>query len=181
MDLSEDPIHVLFKLYPWEWLLQEEFATHLLADKTAFLEPPWKMVLSTKAILPILWEMFPDHPNLLPASFRRADFSGPCVEKPFHGREGAGIRLLASGDCGTTGGEPRIWQDFSPLPKFDGRHALIGRLRQARGDRDQGRPVAHYRQHEFVRTALFCVAPGFALEAALLSPNLCDRALSPPP
>jgi len=84
------------------------------------------MVLSTKAILPILWEMFPDHPNLLPASFRRSDFSGRCVAKPFHGREGAGIRILDRGDQDKTDGEPCIWQGFAPLPKFDSRHALIG-------------------------------------------------------
>jgi glutathionylspermidine synthase len=125
-DLAEAPIHVLFKLYPWEWLLREDFATHLLADKTAFVEPPWKMVLSTKAILPILWEMFPDHPNLLPASFRREDFSGACVEKPFHGREGSGIRCLTGGEGERTDGEPCVWQAFAPLPQFDGRHALVG-------------------------------------------------------
>ena len=56
------------------------------------------MLLSNKAILPILWEMFPDHPNLLPASFDRAKHRRePCVEKPVHGREGDGIRLLGPG------------------------------------------------------------------------------------
>jgi len=125
-DLAERPIRMLFKLYPWEWLLQEEFAPHLLSDKTLFLEPPWKMVLSTKAILPILWEMHPGHPNLLPASFRRENFTGACVEKPFHGREGVGIRLLAGGDEDRTDGQPCIWQGYTPLPRFDGRHALIG-------------------------------------------------------
>lgn len=126
-DLDERPLHVLFKLYPWEWLLQEEFGRHVLADSTAFIEPPWKMILSTKAILPILWEMFPGHPNLLPASFTRADFSGPCVEKPLHGREGSGVRILPPGESAPVeGDERRIWQGFVPLPTFDGKHALIG-------------------------------------------------------
>jgi glutathionylspermidine synthase len=123
-DTAERPIRVLFKLYPWEWLLQEEFAPHLLADRTAFLEPPWKMVLSNKAILPILWEMFPDHPHLLPASFHRSDLPGACVEKTIHGREGDGVRLLAAGEAGASGA--RIWQAACPLPVFDGRHAVIG-------------------------------------------------------
>ncbi|WP_245583185.1 glutathionylspermidine synthase family protein [Oceanospirillum beijerinckii] len=32
-----------------------------------FLEPIWKTVLSNKALLLMLWQMFPYHPNLLPA------------------------------------------------------------------------------------------------------------------
>jgi len=34
-----------------------------------FIEPPWKLILSNKAILPLLWEMFPNHPNLVPAYY----------------------------------------------------------------------------------------------------------------
>src|SRR6185503_4172913 len=87
---------------------------------------PWKMVLSNKAILPILWEMFPDHPNLLPAAFRREGVPGPCVEKPVHGREGADIRLLDPEETGSGGGSDRIYQATCALPVFDGMHAVIG-------------------------------------------------------
>ena len=31
------------------------------------LEPAWKAALSNKGLLPVLWEMFEGHPNLLPA------------------------------------------------------------------------------------------------------------------
>jgi glutathionylspermidine synthase len=124
-DIAERPIEALFKLYPWEWMLQESFGAYLLTDCTAFIEPPWKMALSNKAILPILWEMFPDHPNLLPAAFARDGVPGPCVENPVHGREGAGVRLLAVGETGT-GGDDRVYQAACPLPVFDGMHAVIG-------------------------------------------------------
>jgi glutathionylspermidine synthase len=124
-DLAERPIAALFKLYPWEWLLRESFGAHLLSDCAAFIEPPWKMVLSNKAILPILWEMFPGHPNLLPAAFARDRIAGPAIEKPVHGREGAGVRLLAPGDAGT-GGDDRVYPAASPLPVYDGQHTLIG-------------------------------------------------------
>jgi glutathionylspermidine synthase len=124
-DAAERPIEALFKLYPWEWMLGEGFGEHLLTDAAAFIEPPWKMVLSNKAILPILWEMFPDHPNLLPASFERTGVPGACVEKPVHGREGADIRLLGPGEAGT-GGSDRIYQAACKLPVFDGMHAVIG-------------------------------------------------------
>ena len=33
------------------------------------IEPAWKLILGNKAILPLLWEMYPDHKNLLPAYF----------------------------------------------------------------------------------------------------------------
>src|SRR5205823_4914186 len=97
-DLAEQPIEALFKLYPWEWMLREQFGKHLRRDCAAFIEPPWKMLLSNKAILALLWEMFPGHPNLLPAAFERDRIAGPCVEKPVHGREGKDVRFLAPTD-----------------------------------------------------------------------------------
>ena len=124
-DLSERPIEALFKLYPWEWMLRERFGEHLRSDCTAFVEPPWKMVLSNKAILPLLWEMFPDHPNLLPAAFTRDGVAGTCVEKPVHGREGAGVQVLQAGEFGRGRGA-RIYQAACPPPVFDGMHAVIG-------------------------------------------------------
>ena len=124
-DLAEQPIEALFKLYPWEWMLREQFGKHLRRDCAAFIEPPWKMLLSNKAILALLWEMFPGHPNLLPAAFDRDRIAGPCVEKPVHGREGAGVRLLGAGEP-AGGGKDLIYQAACPLPVFDGQHALIG-------------------------------------------------------
>ena len=124
-DLQERPVQALFKLYPWEWLLREEFGAHLVTDCAAFIEPPWKMLLSNKAILAVLWEMFPEHPNLLPASFDREAIAGACVEKPVHGREGAGIRVISAGEMAER--RPDIlYQALQPLPRFDGMHALIG-------------------------------------------------------
>ena len=124
-DLAETQIHFLFKLYPWEWLLREDFGPHLLSDLVGIVEPPWKMVLSNKAILPVLWEMFPDHPNLLPASRDRAAIPGPCVEKPIFGREGQDVRLLRRHEP-PSAAPGRIYQALAPLPVFDGWHALIG-------------------------------------------------------
>jgi glutathionylspermidine synthase len=118
-DLSEAPIRFLFKLYPWEWLLREAFGPDLLTDAIGMVEPPWKMVLSNKAILPILGEMFPGHPNLLPAAREREAIAGACVEKPIHGREGSDIRRV--GDRETVVSRPdRIYQAAVPLPQFDG-------------------------------------------------------------
>lgn len=125
IDLADRPIARLFKLYPWEWMLDEPFAMHL-PSTTQWIEPAWKMLLSTKAILPLLWEFFPGHPNLLPASRERAAVAGPAVQKPCWGREGQGVQLLAAGQPALPSEVPCVFQATAPLPVFDGRHALVG-------------------------------------------------------
>lgn len=130
VDLEEAAIGSLFKLYPWEWMAREDFGPHLLESRTAFLEPPWKMILSNKGILPILWDLFEGHPNLLPASFSGDRFKGDFVKKPLLSREGANISITR-GDTiyenpGTYGDEGWIWQAFEPLRRFDGNHAVVG-------------------------------------------------------
>ncbi|HEX4475477.1 MAG TPA: glutathionylspermidine synthase family protein, partial [Polyangiaceae bacterium] len=66
VDLGDRPIRNLFKLYPWEGIVRDEFAPLIgRTPELRWIEPAWKMLLSTKGILPILWELFPDHPNLL--------------------------------------------------------------------------------------------------------------------
>jgi glutathionylspermidine synthase len=125
IDLADRPIDRLFKLYPWEWLLDEAFAKHIAPSRTRFIEPAWKMLLSNKAILPLLWEWFPNHPNLLPASLRREEIAGAAVAKPFWGREGEGISVLDPHQ-GAVVAPHTVYQALAPLPVFDGRHALVG-------------------------------------------------------
>lgn len=129
--LDETPIPSLFKLYPWEWLMREDFARNIPLSRTQFVEPAWKMLLSNKAILPLLWEMSPGHPNLLEASFDAAKIDGAVAAKPILGREGANVRLAQGGKTlarasGPYGDEPFVYQRLAPLPVFDGNHALIG-------------------------------------------------------
>ena len=130
VDLEEKPIDVLFKLYPWEWLVREDFGPHLLARSTRVIEPAWKMLLSNKAILPVLWEMFPEHPNLLPASFEPGKFATDYVKKPIYSREGANVSINAGGVTteapGTYGAEGFIWQAYHELPRFGANYTVIG-------------------------------------------------------
>ena len=69
----------VFKLYPWEWIVHEDFADEALKrmgdeqGQTLWIEPIWKMLWSNKGILPVLWRLYPDHPNLLPAFFEHED------------------------------------------------------------------------------------------------------------
>lgn len=120
MDVKVDN---LFKLYPWEWLCREQFSTHLLQRPARIIEPAWKMILSNKAILPVLWELFPDHPNLLPAYTEAWRISGNFVKKPLLSREGENISIYADGEVlhteGEYGHEGFIYQAYAPQPKFD--------------------------------------------------------------
>jgi glutathionylspermidine synthase len=132
VDLNNQPIRNIFKLYPYEWMIDEEFGQNLVADqlKAYWIEPSWKMILSNKAILPILWQLFPYHKNLLPAYFTRSNLKD-YVKKPLLSREGANItiveneKLVASSD-GDYGAEGYIFQELCKLPDFDGNFPVIG-------------------------------------------------------
>lgn len=120
-----------FKLYPWEWLWAEEFGTHLRHDAVQWFEPPWKMLLSNKGLLPILWELFPGHPNLLPAFESAAPLGGRYVRKPKLSREGANITWVEAGVAiaetdGDYGREGHVFQEPADLAAFDGHHAVCG-------------------------------------------------------
>ncbi|SEF81959.1 glutathionylspermidine synthase family protein [Bosea lathyri] len=135
-DGANVPIETLFKLYPWEWLFREGYASALAGSRCQFVEPPWKALLSNKGLLACLWEMEPGHPNLLPAFFegdpRCATLSARRVRKPLYSREGANITLLErdkvlAGDDGPYGAEGFILQDAaSNLFEADGNHAVLG-------------------------------------------------------
>jgi glutathionylspermidine synthase len=129
-DLDDRAISALFKLYPWEWMIREEFGQHLLGRKMRVIEPAWKMVLSNKAILPVLWEMFPEHPNLLPASFEPGRFKTDYVKKPLYSREGANVSITSGGKTleqpGEYGEEGFIWQAYHALPRFGDNYPVIG-------------------------------------------------------
>ncbi|MBS0877839.1 MULTISPECIES: glutathionylspermidine synthase family protein [unclassified Tatumella] len=132
-DLQDQVISNLFKLYPWEFMFRESFSMKLADAGVRWLEPAWKSIISNKAILPLLWEMFPGHPNLLPAWFSEDNPPLPekYVIKPLFSREGSNIRIIdqgreiASAD-GPYGEEGTIIQQYHPLPEFDGNHTVIG-------------------------------------------------------
>lgn len=133
-DLDDQIITWMFKLYPWEFMLREEYAPLLLRDKVSWLEPPWKAILSNKALMPLLWQMFPNHPNLLPSYFEdQLANSGlnRYVKKPIFAREGANVSVVVDGQTiahsdGPYGDEGFIYQAYYPLPQFDQVHTLIG-------------------------------------------------------
>ena len=132
VDLREAPMNTVMKLYPWEWIVDEEFGKRVVESqpKTLWVEPLWKMLLSNKAILAVLWEMYPGHPNLLPAFLDQPGLLTEYVRKPRLGREGANIQIVAPGyetqTSGVYGQEGYVYQAFDPLPDFDGYRPALG-------------------------------------------------------
>ncbi len=131
VDLHGRRITHCFKLYPWEWLWHESFGPHLAHDPVHFVEPAWKMLLSNKGLLPVLWELFPDHPNLLPAYESPAPLGGRYVRKPRLSREGANVTWVEAGVTleetdGDYGEEGHVYQKPAELTNFDGNHPICG-------------------------------------------------------
>lgn len=141
-------IGALFKLHPWEDAFRADFAKNLASARCLFLEPAWKALVSNKGILPVLWELFEGHPNLLASFFssevasgspayRRAVDSGQFahgrVTKPLFSREGASITIenparevLETSTNRTYDMHPTVIQAYHPLPVFDGWRPIIG-------------------------------------------------------
>ncbi len=135
VDLDNREIELAFKLYPWEWMFRDAFGAQLAKTPTRWIEPPWKAILSNKGILPLLWEMFPNHPNLLPAYFEddpdAAKLGTSFVRKPLFSREGANVALVSAGTTlveqeGPYGAEGFIRQALAPLPIFSGQYSVLG-------------------------------------------------------
>lgn len=132
-DSNEFPIRSIFKLYPWEWMVHEEFGHHILNDiqEAQWIEPSWKMLLSNKAILPILWELFPNHPVLLESYFGSPKSMTHYVKKPLLSREGANISMHVNGQTifeteGDYGTEGYIYQELATLHKEHSGFCVIG-------------------------------------------------------
>jgi glutathionylspermidine synthase len=124
-DLEDKPIRQLDKLYPWEWLVTEPFGAAIPGAKTRWIEPAWKQVLSNKRLLPLLWEMFPGHPNLLPAALDPSRLRGPVARKPQFGREGENVTLHA--DASHVLAAPGfVVQGYAPMYESECGHALLG-------------------------------------------------------
>lgn len=136
VDLDGQSIRHLFKLYPWEWLIPEPFAVHLPAAPTRWLEPAWKIVTASKGLFAAMWEMFPDHPNLLATAFRRGDLPPAArtrvVHKPLFSREGGNVSIydgheIVEATAGLYGNEGFIWQQWAPLAAAgEGCAAVLG-------------------------------------------------------
>ncbi|KAL2877487.1 hypothetical protein SGCOL_007231 [Colletotrichum sp. CLE4] len=143
-DAQGEHIDVIFKLYPWEYMVDQQFGEACFEDMenigkrdeegnyiggTVWIEPPYKLLWSNKAVFAVLWDMFKDDPRgkwLLPTYF---DNEAPAsmtsfARKPIFAREGADVVLKKDGEIlqdastGDYGAEGYIVQELAVLPEF---------------------------------------------------------------
>ena len=120
VDVDDAPVETIWKTWMWETAFADqrrdlaEEGEPVMASRrcgkarladllrtqeaVTVFEPLWKVIPSNKGILPVLWELFPDHPNLLCAEWsptealRRSGY----VRKPVVGRNGHPPRRFAA-------------------------------------------------------------------------------------
>lgn len=132
-DPSGERIGHCFKLYPWEWMADES-PDGCLAS-VVWIEPIWKLVMSNKAILAKVFELFPDSPYVLPCFLSRPE-SGVYCKKPVFAREGHNVSVVdirnweeralvreTEGDYNTGA---YVYQWYVKPTVYGGRYPIIG-------------------------------------------------------
>jgi glutathionylspermidine synthase len=100
-------IDTLFSLIPLEWLVEQHFrdgtntaaaiSEAALAHQLVWMDPAWNVVFANKGILAVLWELYPDHPLLVPAYLDGPRGMADYVTKPCQSREGANVSMVRAG------------------------------------------------------------------------------------
>lgn len=148
VDAEGERIRWVWKTWAWETALDQlreesENTTDkpatprlmdiLLRKEVMVFEPLWTIIPSNKAILPVLWELFPDHPYLLDSQYTLTEQMAQQthVVKPIAGRCGFNISIVDSDKqvMNETGGQfdrqHLIYQQYFPLPCFDNHHIQL--------------------------------------------------------
>ena len=127
-DANGNKYEYWFKLYPWEDIAvdEPELATSLTnimqAQEAIILNPAYTLLFQSKGMLTILYDMFPDSPYLLKASYEPLE-DIKQVEKSVFGREGANTRILDSKGLelektdGPYGNYKKVYQEYVDFPK----------------------------------------------------------------
>jgi len=125
---NNEKYELWFKLIPWEDIAIEEsdlamLLSNIIKNQEAIIfNPAYTLMFQNKAILKILWDLYPNHPLLLETSYE--PLSGKKqVEKPIYGREGESIKIIdesgkvIAGGVGNYDNHKMIYQEFIELPK----------------------------------------------------------------
>jgi len=127
---NEEKYELWFKLIPWEDIAIEEsdlamLLTNIIKNQEAIVfNPAYTLMFQSKAILKILWDLFPNHPLLLETSYEPLN-GKKQVEKPIFGREGESVKIIdesgkvLSGGVGDYDNHKMVYQEFVELPKDD--------------------------------------------------------------
>ena len=124
---NETQYELWFKLIPWEDIALEEpdlamMLTNIIKNQKAIIfNSAYTLLFQSKGLLPILWQLYPNHPLLLESAFEPLN-SAKQVQKPVFGREGESVRILENGTV-TSGSEgdydnhKMVYQAYTPLPQ----------------------------------------------------------------
>jgi glutathionylspermidine amidase/synthetase len=105
----------------------------LLHFNIRVFEPLWTIIPSSKAILPVLWQLKPNHPYLLKSHFDLTPElrASGHVAKPVTGRAGGNVRLFAPNGSlieetkGKWGDDRYIYQELCTIPKYRDHHVQV--------------------------------------------------------
>jgi glutathionylspermidine synthase len=133
VDSASRPMDTIMKLYPWESILADQFGPHALETmgSVQWIEPIWKMLWSNKALLAVLWEMYPGHELLLPAYLDGPRDMDSWVRKPLLGREGSNVTVKLSGitaedTSGRYGDGGFVYQQYVDLAASGAARVVLG-------------------------------------------------------
>ena len=110
-----------FKLIPWEMIAIDESDLALII-KNIINNQKAIILIQSKGIMKILWDLYPNHPLLLQSSFEPLD-GKKQVKKPFLAREGANVSIINSDGSieAQNGGEydngKFLYQEFAEFAK----------------------------------------------------------------
>ncbi|EAR87554.1 glutathionylspermidine synthase (macronuclear) [Tetrahymena thermophila SB210] len=85
---------IIWRQYPFEWLASETTRSYFTDPKfyninsQTMIEPPWKIVMSNKAISALLYQMFPSNPHLIKSSLEPLGENELQLSKQKYAREG---------------------------------------------------------------------------------------------
>ncbi len=116
-----------FKLVPWEYIawyepdLADILSQMVRNRKAVIINPAYTLLFQSKAILKVLWEIYPNHPLLL-ATTDQAPAGKASVRKVLFGREGANVEILDTNGTvseqaeGEYGEQAVIYQEYTEFP-----------------------------------------------------------------
>jgi len=126
--IGEQSYELWFKLIPWEDIaIEESDLAALIGDivanqKAIIFNPVYTLMFQSKAIMAILWDLYPNHPLLLETSSEPLE-GKKQVKKPIYGREGGSVSIIESDgivsyhEDGEYDEFDSIYQEYVELPK----------------------------------------------------------------
>jgi glutathionylspermidine synthase len=125
VDADDILMDVVYKHYPWEWIVREEYGRAIVeqsSDPMLWIEPIWKMLWSNKGILVVAKALEPENPYLLNASFGDTG-AKDFVKKPIFSRRGENIEIVdqrqtSARSTGGYGAEGFVYQEKFDLPEM---------------------------------------------------------------